>query len=711
MDAKILRLLILDDSPDEAELTLTVLRKGGYVLKAQHLNDLAALQAAIKNAALDAVIAERTLRQFDVQTVLQRLKQAQLDVPVIVLTRSVADTDIGPLMRAGARDVILKNQLARLLPALEREIAVAAERTAHRAAVQALTEIQAKYRAVVEGARDAICYSLDGMHVDANKAYLALFGYENLAELEGVPVMNLIDKSDHARFKQHIRGAMPGAAQEFVGVRKDGTRRHVEISLAPIAINGEACVQMLYTDVSERKAVESKLQHLSRHDPLTGLANREQFLRELDQAIERARGASQTHGLISIDFHALRQLDKNFGQAATDRFLLAAARRLRDLFGSQAVLARCGDSEFAALIKDAAAAQLKTLAADVERALKENVLDDNGVPLKCEYRIASTLIDAAAESALKTFADLYPARGRAAAPSAAPATPVAAAAEKRPVARAAKSESEDWPARIRTALDQNGFRLIYQPVVDLHGGAAEYFEVLVRWVTDNDELVPAGRFMPHAEQSGQATAIDRWVLRHSIRALAELRRQERRVRFFINLSAAALRDVDLIVVAQQTLHETRLKPKYVIFEVDEAAVAAKPDAAAAFIRAAGTLGCGLCIDNFGTALAAANRLRDLPVEYLKLDAAFTQKLAHDPAAQASLKAIVEVAKAMGKKTIAKSVESAEALSVLWTLGVDYVQGNYFQEADASLTYAFGAETTISAEPAPSWAVADPGKNH
>ncbi|MFL6713866.1 MAG: EAL domain-containing protein [Sulfurifustis sp.] len=721
MDTKILRLLILDDSPDEAELTLTALRKGGYVLKAQHLNELTALQAAVKNGAPDAVISERTLRQFDVHAVLQRLRQAKLDIPVIVLTRAVPDAEIGPLMRAGARDVIVKNQLARLLPALERELAAAAERAAHRAAVRALSEIQEKYRAVVEGARDAICYSQDGMHVDANKTYLALFGYESLAELEGVPVMNLIDKSEHARFKQHIRAAAaPGAAQEFVGVRKDGTRVHVEISLAPITINGEACVQMLYTDVSQRKAVETKLEHLSRHDPLTGFANREHFLRELDQAIERARGTRGTHGLVSIDFYELRQLDKNLGHAAADRFLLAATRKLRGLFGPQAVLARCGDSEFAALVKDGTASQLRTLAEGAERGLKENVLDENGTPMKCGCRIASTLIDSATESALKTLADLYPARGHTSAPRAAAApaaaTPAAASPAPKPdsapvSAPSAPSATEDWQTRIQAALDHGGFRLIYQPVVHLQGDVAEYFEVLVRLVAENDKLIPAGRFMPSAEETGQATAIDRWVIRHSVRALAELRRQDRRVRFFINLSAAALRDVDIVVVTQQALHEARLKPKYVIFEIDEAAVAAKPDAAAAFIRAAHAIGCGLCIDNFGTALAAANRLRDLPVEYLKLDTAFTQKLARDAAAQASLKAIVEVAKAMEKKTIAKSVESAEALSVLWTIGVDYVQGNYFQEADASLTYEFGAETTLSAEHGPSWAVANPGKNH
>jgi EAL domain-containing protein (putative c-di-GMP-specific phosphodiesterase class I) len=254
--------------------------------------------------------------------------------------------------------------------------------------------------------------------------------------------------------------------------------------------------------------------------------------------------------------------------------------------------------------------------------------------------------------------------------------------------------------------------LSYQPVVNLHADAAEYFEVLVRMV-EGDKLIPAGQFMPGAEVTGQSIAIDRWVVRQSIHALAELHRQHRKATFFVNLSPSALSDVELVVVAQQALHETGLKGKYVVFEIDEATMTNNPDPATAFMRAAHKIGCSFCIDNFGRALAVTNRLREPQIEYLKLYGPLVSNLTDDSVAQASLKAVIEVAKAMDKKTIAKSVESAEALSVLWTLGVDYVQGHYFQEADAELNYDFTGEgeTTISSESSPQWAVASRGKSH
>ncbi|GEM_PF-791580 len=755
MESKILRLLIVDDSPDEAELALTALRKGGFMLKPQRINDFGGLHAAIEKGGWDAIISERTLPHFGVNAVLDAVKQAKLECPVLVLTRTVPDGEIATLMRAGARDVILKNQLTRLLPALERELAVAAERAEHRAAMQTLKEIQDKHRAVVEGAREAVCYSHDGMHIDANKAYLDMFEYENMSELEGVPVMNLIDKGEHGRFKQYIRkgGEPGGGSQEFTALRKSGARFPVEIAVSPVTINGEACTQILVTDVSKRKAVETKLQYLNQHDPLTGLYNRHHFLQELSQAIERIKQEPASHGVVHLDFHNLREVTKTLGHAVADRFLLAATRKLREVFGSRALVARYGDQEFAALVLDIQPIQLQELTTQAKKAFADNPIGDSGAPYKCDCRVTAVPIDARTENAQKAMASLYPpaeptaklapeptvtpAHAPAATPTpaapprgiptkpAAPATPVRAkTAETRPSHAAAsaaskpaiaagttKAASKEWHARLQTAIEQEAFRLIYQPVVNLHADAAEYFEVLLRLVAADGKLVPAGLFMPHAEETGQSVAIDRWVVRQSIRAAAELRRQERKVTFFINLSPSALNDVELVVIAQQALHETGLKGKYVIFEIDEATITNNAEEATAFMRAAEKIGCKFCIDNFGRALASTTRLREPQIEYLKLHGPLVTNLTEDSVAQASLKAVVEVAKAMKKKTIAKSVESAEALSVLWTLGVDYVQGHYFQEADAELNYQFAGETTLTSESTPQWAVASHGKSH
>ena len=269
MEKKILRLLIVDDSPDDVELAAQSLRKARYMLKTQRVQDLSSMQAALDKSAWDIVLSEVTLAHFGAAMVVELLKRSQHPIPLVVFARNVKEDDVTKLMHAGALDVVRKDEAFRLGPVIEREMRVAEERRELLALTKKLHELESKHRAVVESAREAIGYCQDGMHIDANPIYLELFGYSQ-GELEGVPVMNLIDKSDQQRFKDYLRKGNKDT-QEFIGVKKDGSRLHVELSAAPVTLNGEACTQIVTSDISKRKAAESRLQYLNQHDPLTGL--------------------------------------------------------------------------------------------------------------------------------------------------------------------------------------------------------------------------------------------------------------------------------------------------------------------------------------------------------------------------------------------------------------------------------------------------------
>ena len=774
-EKKILRVLVVDDSPDDAELTLTTLRKNsGFMLKSHRVQDLAAFQTAIEKNEWDLVLCEFALPHFGAQMAHDVLHRAGIAVPFLVVTRAIRDADLVKIMRAGASDVIIKGQLARLAPAVERELRGAEERREYHVATRTLQEVENKHRAIVEGSREAMCYSQDGMHVDANRAYLDIFEYENFSELEGIPILNLIDKADHARFKEFMRKNRDGngVAQEFTAVRQSGTRLHVEIALSPITINGEQCTQLLVTDVSKRKAVESKLRYLNQHDPLTGLYNRPYITQELAKAIEQAKSGGVVSGAIYIDFYELKQVSNRLGHAASDRYLLKAVKVMREALGDGATLARFGDHDFAAVLAKVDGEQLRQRAAQVEKALKDTRFTEGGQTIECEFHVAATAIDKTIDNSQKLMATLLraaaqteparpqppmavattPAKGlsivaeetkptptavTAAKPEPAAVTPPSAsataeppltleppatveppAATPPPAAALAPAAAEtkprkaggDWHDRIDHALRTDGFQLTYQPIINLHGDPAEYFEVLVRMLGRNDELIAASAFMPPAESNGQATAIDHWVVRESVHALADLQAEGRQPMFFINISAGLLKDNEFAPLVEAALKQHKVAGQNVVFEMDEAAIVADPKAAAAFLRGLKRLGTKFCVDNFGKAMSALGYLRDLPLDYLKIDATLLRNLSRDPVNQASFKAVLEVGKSLGKKTIAKGVESAENLSALWTLGVDYAQGNYFQQADAGLDYEFAGETTLSSDVGvPNWAAG--GKKH
>ena len=176
--------------------------------------------------------------------------------------------------------------------------------------------------------------------------------------------------------------------------------------------------------------------------------------------------------------------------------------------------------------------------------------------------------------------------------------------------------------------------------------------------------------------------------------MAELQRQGRATNLFINLTPSAFKDADLMTLLINGLKEMKIKPESVVLEADEDAIIAHYADAKTFIQSAKKLGCRFTVDNFGTNLATLNQIRDLPVQFLKISGAIVRNLSTDRVSQASLKAVIELAQALNKQTIAKSVEKAEDMSILFNLGVDYVQGHYFQEADSQMNYEFGAGGTI-----------------
>ena len=572
------------------------------------------------------------------------------------------------------------------------------------------------------------------MHIDANKSYLELFGYEDLSELEGVPVLNLIDKADHVRFKEYLRKASsqsPVEPQEFLAAKKDGGHFHAELFLSSIVLNGENCLQLVVTDVSKRKAVENRLQYLNQHDPLTGLFNRHHFTQELTKALESVKADGTQSALLYLDLNELKEINDTLGHAAGDRLLLKIARLFRDKLGEATILARFSGDEFTALLHGMREEQIKEAVADLLSALKATTFTEGGNTFRCDGTVGVVVIDKDSDNAQNLLNKAYqsclqnrpkkpapvavpipnevpvltPAPA-AHAPSAtlAPVTPLMSSAGQQAAAPILSNAAPDWGSRLKTALETDGFQLAYQPIVNLHGDAAEYFEVLLRLVGRHGELIHAGEFMPAAENLGMMAAIDRWVIREAIQSLAALHNEGRKASFFVNLCPEALKEPELLSMLQKQLTSAKLKPQYLILEADESAVMANPGEAAMFMQAANRIGCGFSVDNFGNNLSTLNRLGDMPIDFLKIAGSLIRNLSTDVLTRTSLKAIIDLAKAMNRQTIAKFVEQADDLGILWNLGFDYVQGNYFQQADAHTDYEFADETTLSSDTTtPGWA--------
>lgn len=722
--------MIVDDSPDDADQLSKNLRVARFMLKATRVTDAVGMQSALEKGKCDLVVCEHKLKNFDANLALDTLKRINPALPLIIFTRDLNDKQTIEIMDAGARDVVLKSRPARIIPAIRRELDVAAARKEYRRMVHAAKAMEDKHRAMVEGGKDAICYCHDGMHIDVNRLYLDMFGYRDIDELEVIPVLDLIDKEDQDRFKTILRKLLMGKdvnePLEFSARRKDDSHLDIEIQIAKVNHKDEDCLQLTVIDITKRKAAENRLKYLSQRDPLTGLYNRHHFTKLLQEAVEKAKSTGKTSALIYLDLYGLKDINAELGYTAGDRALLKIAKMFRDKLGKNAIIARVGGDEFSILLGGKTLKDANQTTDILKKLFKKTLLSEKGKKHDCDCTHSIAMVDGRSGTAQDIMAiagkECDKARPKPAVAATTGARPIkkpaSSAQNNIPVQKSEKSEpmqstqaatpaavptpsaKDVWKGRIEKALTENQFKLLYQPVINLHGGADEFFEVLVRMVGEDGELIPPGEFIQAAEETGLMTKIDYWVTEHAIKSLATLHTEGRIATFFVNLSKATLDETTYPEQVKSLLDTSAIDGQHLVFEVDESDISDNSEEVNKEIASRLTrLGSSISIDNCGLALDIILNLPRHSVKYIKIDKAVVEDAASNIDKEDSLIAMLAMAIKLEVKSVAKGIEDAHSLTALWKFGFEYVQGHYFQHADEEISYDFTPEdeATLSSE--------------
>ena len=704
MEKKIIRLLIVDDSPDDAEVPVNILRQAGYMLKSQRVHDMATMEAAMHKGRWDLVISENILPQFSAAMALDQIKRAGYDIPFLILAREISDDAMQSMMASGVHDVIRKQQIGRLLPSIKREIRNAGIRAEYYKLASKADEVERKEQQIIESSREAVAYVHEGVHVDANVAYLKIFGFDTKEQVAEVPLLNLIEKNDQPAFKKFIRKAdQHSDPEQFTAVRQDGSTLHVEMTISPVVVEGEQCTQVVVTDVSKRQAVENKLKYLSQHDPLTGLFGRHYFMRELNDAANKAKASGAKFVLFYFNVDRLTEINEKVGYAAGDRLLLKISKILSGLTATVGIASRLGGDEFTLLLPISSTDEVKQQKTLVSKALKHVSFSEGGDSYQCSCSISHIEIDDKTESSQKALSTVYNACNK---------NKTYKTQDKPKVKETVSIESKKfvdpsdqaWEKRIKEALDKDLFELSYQPVVNLHNEAEEFYEVLLRMDEGGGNLITAGEFMPAAQRGGLMAAIDKWVLQQVVEALANLHSDNRDTSLFVNISKDTFLDKNISIFTKKALQEAGVMPKNLIIEIDDRDLMENPKDGSETIRHFSGIGCEVSIDNFGTGLGTIELLEKLPVNYLKLSGKALQDLNDNPMRQGIFQVMVDLGRVLGKKIVAKSVENAEALSFLYQKEVDFVQGYYFLENSGETDTSSDIEATLDSGMinAPGW---------
>jgi diguanylate cyclase (GGDEF)-like protein len=424
-------------------------------------------------------------------------------------------------------------------------------------------------------------------------------------------------------------------------------------------------------DVTERRRYEAELRYLADHDPLTGLLNRRAFGRELETHLEHVRRYGPRGAALVLDLDHFKNINDTLGHGTGDELIVSLARDLRQEMDERFPVARLGGDELAVLITRGDALAVRAVAEQVLDAVRaQRVASPSGRlrAVSASIGIASFEEDGLHADDVLANADLamYEAKdgGRDRAVMYTPARRTGARLDGR----------VSWPDVIRDGLDEDRFVLQAQPILDLATGEIGQYELLLRLRDPFGELIPPTAFLPAAERYDLIGQIDRWVVSRSIAMLADERRRGRRLTFEVNISGRSAGDPELLALIEGELRTHEVEPSQVIFEITETTAVANIPRAQDFAQRLAALGCRFALDDFGAAFASFYYLKHLPFDYLKIDGEFVRGCVTDRTDQLVIQAVVDIARGLGKRTVAEMVGDEATMELVRSLGVDHAQG-------------------------------------
>lgn len=555
---------------------------------------------------------------------------------------------------------------------------IARDITERTRAAEALRAAQERFRVSFEEAPiGMLILDLDGRYERVNDAFCAIVGYTH-GQLAGLHRERITHPDDVAGDAAALRSLLAGETTSHMSEKRYlHAGGHVVWAAINLTLIRDADGQPLHfigqvQDITERRNHERQLEHMADHDPLTGLLNRRSFERELHSHATRVERYGSSGAVLMLDLDNFKYVNDTRGHSAGDDLLVRTALSLRLRLRDSDVLARLGGDEFAVLLPRADERETRT----VTEALLQLVRDEATPTLiGGEKRVTASIGVARFDDGERLTAEemmvnadlaMYDAKGAGGDCWARYRTD----RHDRPKIRSRRR----WVERINDALANDGFELVAQPIVSLAGPEPAQYELLLRMRDLDGDLIPPGSFLYVAERLGLIRDIDRWVTGRAIDMLAEQRAAGRDVRFEVNLSGLTIGDEGLLELVNRRLGATGVPPDRLIFEVTETAAVAHIGRAASFAERLAALGCRFALDDFGAGFGSFYYLKHLPFDYVKIDGEFVGHCVHNETDRILISAVVQIARGMGKRTIAECVTSQETVEVLTRLGVDHGQG-------------------------------------
>jgi diguanylate cyclase (GGDEF)-like protein/PAS domain S-box-containing protein len=531
--------------------------------------------------------------------------------------------------------------------------------------------------------------AMDGRWLEVNDALCRITGYSR-EELKATTLESITDPDCVDLDKERRRELLSGQVSSYQIEKRyrHASGYHIWVLVTVSVVRGDRG-EALYVisqvqDISERKELAERLEYMVDHDFLTGLLNRRRFEHELAQELQRVSRYGRPGAVLLVDLDNFKDINDTFGHKAGDDLLKGVAATLKHRVRQTDVLARVGGDEFAVLLPQIGVEKAQAVADGIVKTLHQHVVVLGDQAIRATASVGLVMFDGLRAAELMAYADIamYEAK--------------AAGRDRFTMYRPTRGRGEPVSAwleeaeRIRSALEEDRLLLYYQPIFDLVANEIRQYELLLRLPSEQGgEPLPPSTFLYVAERCGLIQPIDCWVVGKAIAMITEHQRAGRRLVLHVNLSGKSIGDPQVTGFIDNALEGSGIDPSCLIFEVTETAAIANIEDAKTFVRRLHARGCQLALDDFGSGFGSFYHIKTLPFDYLKIDGDLIREIGASAMDQLVVKAIVEIAQGLGKKTIAEFVSDEDSAGLLRQIGVDYAQGYHVGPPTPRLDFPSG----------------------
>jgi diguanylate cyclase (GGDEF)-like protein/PAS domain S-box-containing protein len=692
----LINLLIVDRSPAAIEQVVQTLRVAGYRVDESHTDREEDIRSAINYRPLDLIIARPDDDLPTLADIARLIKAADKDIPLIALVDASAATRPAELLRAGADNFCIPQDVEHLAMMVRKELQHLRLRQQASAQELRLKESELRSRLLMDSSRDAIAYIHEGVHTYANPTYTKLFGYSSRDDLVGVLLMDLVTVADHDKLKRFLRqsfkaGGRGGLAPLKLTVQnQQGQCFPVEMECVPTRMNDEPCLQILIQDPFERQALTRQIETAITRDAETGLYNRKYLNDYLDHRCTGGAppGSGAVLYILLTDYRAICEQG---GLEASDELTAAIARLLREQATEPIILARFADAVFTLYTPESNRSVLLTLAEQLGAAIKNHSVYATNKLFGTATAIGVCLLeghDSASQLLMHADRACEAARQQG-------ANQVQVYSPPRPTLTENPSnvvrQEEQVMGLMREAISKERLYLYFQPIVSFQDNTTERYKAYLRILDADQNVLPLETLAPVAESRGLMGLLDRWAVAKCLEVLSE--RYEaggKPTTLFIRISRNSVQQDDFCDWLDRRLSEAGLPGSVLVLEVTEAGAEQYFKQAQRLRTRLQQLGCGFALSHFGGKPGSENVLKQLRPNYIKLDSVLIQQLAKakDDDSRHTIATIAELAQQLSIVVVATDIASAPQMAGIWQFGVSLVQGDMLQEASPQLDFDF-----------------------